>query len=105
MREPIVAREEVARNLAVSRRRLAIYETNGLIRASRQGDVEGYAPGEIRRIWAIVSYQRDLGMNLAGVEVVLKLRDQLEDVHRKLDKVASQVREVYAENSASRDDA
>ena len=46
--------------------------------------MEGYGPAEIRRVWTIVSCQRDLGINLAGVEVVLRLRDHLEDVHRRL---------------------
>ena len=36
-------------------------------------------PAEIRRIWTIVSYQRDLGINLAGVEAILKLRDHMDE--------------------------
>ena len=52
---------------------------------SAQGGVEGYGPAEIRRLWTIVSFQRDLGINLAGVEAILKLRDHLADVHRRLD--------------------
>ena len=94
MTPPITPREQVARELSIAPRVLARYEARGLIRAVREGPVEGYGPSEIRRIWAIVSYQRDLGINLAGVEAVLKLRDHLADVHRRLDALAARLRET-----------
>src|SRR4051812_38971026 len=80
MSEPIIPRDEVARRLAVPARLLVRYEARGLVRAVKEGPVEGYAPAEVRRLWSIVSYQRDLGINLAGVEALLKLREQLADV-------------------------
>jgi MerR family transcriptional regulator/heat shock protein HspR len=103
MSQPIIPREQVARELAVSVRRLAVYESHGLIRAVRQGGVEGYGPEEVRRVWSIVSYQRDLGINLAGVEAVLKLRDHLGAVHRRLDALARDLREALADGAASAD--
>ena len=51
-----------------------------------RGRVEGYEPAEIRRIWTILSFQRDLGINLAGVEAILKLRDHMAQVHHRLDE-------------------
>lgn len=94
MSTPIISRDEVARRLAVPGRVLVRYEARGLVRAVREGGVEGYAPGDVRRLWAIVSYQRDMGINLAGVEAVLKLRDHLADVHHRLDAVAHRLRDV-----------
>ena len=49
----------------------------GLVQIAHEGSVEGYEPAQVRRLWSIVTYQRDLGINLAGVEVILHLVDHL----------------------------
>jgi MerR family transcriptional regulator/heat shock protein HspR len=105
MTQPIIPRDEAAQRLAVSPSVLVRYEAHGLVRAVRQGPVEGYGPAEIRRLVAIVSYQRDLGINLAGVEAVLKLRDHLADVHRRLGAVAEQFREALDDEPTTDPDA
>ena len=94
MGTPFIPRDEAAVKLAVSVRSLARYEEAGLVVAVREGDREGYRPAEVRRRWTIVTCQRDLGINLAGVEAVLKLRDHLADVHRQLDDLAGRLREI-----------
>jgi MerR family transcriptional regulator/heat shock protein HspR len=70
------------------------YEQHGLVHAVREGALEGYGPAEIRRVWTILSFQRDLGINLAGVEAILKLHDHLADVHRQLDHLATELRDA-----------
>jgi MerR family transcriptional regulator/heat shock protein HspR len=92
MTHSIIPREQAAEHLAVSSAVLLRYETRGLVHATRRGDVEGYEPAEIRRLWSIVSFQRDLGINLAGVEVILKLRDHVAEIHRRLDALAAELR-------------
>jgi MerR family transcriptional regulator/heat shock protein HspR len=105
MTQPIIPRSLVAEQLSVPLRILVRYETRGLVKAVRDdGGVEGYRPAEIRRIWTIVSCQRDLGINLAGVEAILKLRDHMEEVHHRLDVLAHALREAL-ENEAPSDDA
>jgi MerR family transcriptional regulator/heat shock protein HspR len=94
MEPAIIPRDEVAEKLAVSARLLLSYEARGLVHAEREGSVEGYRPAEIRRLWTILSCQQDLGINLAGVEAVLKLRDHLADVHRRLDTLSHRLREI-----------
>jgi MerR family transcriptional regulator, heat shock protein HspR len=94
MATPIIPRDQVAEHLAVPLRTLVRYEARGLIRAVREGDVEGYPPSEVRRIWTVVSCQRDLGINLAGVEAILKLRDHMAGLHRRLDALAAELREA-----------
>lgn len=93
MNPPIIPRDQVAERLAVPVRVLARYEARGLVRPLRRGSEEGYGPAEIRRLWTILSFQRDLGINLAGVEAILKLRDHLAEVHRHLDRLADELRE------------
>lgn len=88
MNERIIPREHVARHLSISVETLVRYERMGLVRSVREGDVEGYEPTQVRRIWSIASYQRDLGVNLAGVEVILRLRERMELLHRRLTDLA-----------------
>jgi MerR family transcriptional regulator/heat shock protein HspR len=105
MSEPIIPREQVARELAVPARVLVRYEARGLVHSAREGQVEGYEPSEVRRLWSIVSYQRDLGVNLAGVEVILKLRDYLADVHHRLGSETARLIEALDEASPGDRDA
>jgi MerR family transcriptional regulator/heat shock protein HspR len=99
MEQPIIPREQVARNLAISTRVLLRYESRGLVHPIRDGDTEGYGPAEIRRVWSILSFQRDLGINLAGVEAILKLRDHLARVHQHVDVLARELRETLANDT------
>jgi MerR family transcriptional regulator/heat shock protein HspR len=80
----ILRREIVAEHLATAPEVLVRFEQLGFIRSVEEGDVVGYDPPEIRRIWSILSYHRDLGVNLAGVELILQLRDRLDALHRQL---------------------
>lgn len=103
MSRPIISREQVAEHLAVPARLLILYESRGLVRSVSEGDVEGYEPTEIRRLWTIVSCQRDLGINLAGIEAVLKLRDELASVHQQLHALARDLRSALDEREPESD--
>jgi MerR family transcriptional regulator/heat shock protein HspR len=85
---PIIPRDQTAKRLAVSPSALVRYEALGLIHSVRQGDVEGYPAEEIRRVWTVVSLHRDAGINLAGIEAVLRLRDQLDTLRLQMTRVA-----------------
>jgi MerR family transcriptional regulator/heat shock protein HspR len=93
MSRRIIPRERAARELAVSTRVLSRYETLGLVQVTREGSEEGYEPAQVRRLWSIVSYQRDLGINLAGVEVILHLVDHLAEIHHRVFGLAEELRE------------
>ena len=94
MTPTIVPRDQVAQHLTVSTSTLLRFEGRGLVHSVRQGDVEGYGPAEIRRLWTIVTFQRDLGINLAGIEVILRLRDQMKATQNRLDRLAHALRET-----------
>ncbi len=97
MNPRIIPRDSVAQHLSVSPQVLVRYERLGLARSIREGDVEGYEPAEVRRIWSIVTYQRDLGVNLAGVEVILQLREQMTSLHGQLRRLADDLRDLVDE--------
>lgn len=94
MNASIIPRELVAQKLAVSTGSLDRYETLGLVRSVSEGSVQGYEPAQVRRIWTIVSFQRDLGVNLAGVEVILQLVDHISQVHHQVHHLAGELREL-----------
>lgn len=101
MTRRIVPRDLVARQLAVSPRRLVRYEQLGLVQVTHDGPLEGYDPAQIRRLWTIMSFQRDLGINLAGVEVIIRLCDRMSELHHRLGDLASEFREILEAESPS----
>ncbi len=94
MTRPIIPRDHAARQLSVTTESLLRYEQMGLVQVAHEGDVEGYEPSQVRRLWTIMSFQRDLGINLAGVEVILNLCDRMSELHHHLDDLASELREL-----------
>jgi MerR family transcriptional regulator/heat shock protein HspR len=98
MSRSIIPRDLVARQLSISPQVLLRYERLGFIRLSQEGDEQGYEPAQIRRLWTILSFQRDLGINLAGVEVILRLQDQMHELHHRLHDLACSLRELVDED-------
>ena len=106
MMQSIIPRDQVAEQLAVPLRLRIRYEARGLVRAHRgESGVEDYGPAEIHRVGAIVSYQRDLGINLAGVEAVLRLRDHIQKVHGSIQTVACELQAALEREPVPDDDA
>ena len=100
---PVYPRELVAEHLSVAPRVLLRYERRGLVAAVQTDAGEiGYGPAEIRRLWTILSLQRDLGVNLAGVEAILRLRAHVDRLHPVL---ALTLREAEAFRLESEDRA
>jgi MerR family transcriptional regulator/heat shock protein HspR len=91
MNSPIIPRDEVARRLQITTRVLVRYEERGLVRTIRSSGVEGYDPDQLGRLTTIVSLQRDLGVNLAGVEAILRLRSQMNESVARLREVAAEM--------------
>jgi MerR family transcriptional regulator/heat shock protein HspR len=100
MSATILRREVVAEKLAIAPEVLVRYERLGFIRPVEEAGAVGYAPAEVRRIWSILSYQRELGVNLAGVELILRLRDHMDELHRQLAGLARSLEEALDEAEA-----
>jgi len=101
MSRRIIPRDLAARELAISPQVLVRYETLGLVQAVQEGSLEGYEPAQVRRLWTIVSFQRDLGINLAGVEVILRLFDHLSEVNRRVNHLADELRDLLDVDESS----
>lgn len=103
MSQRIIPRELVAQHFAISPKVLVRYESLGFVRITRDAEAaaEGYEPAQVRRLWTILSFQRDLGINLAGVEVILRLCDQLREVHGQLHGLAKELQDLIDSDDLS----
>jgi MerR family transcriptional regulator/heat shock protein HspR len=74
---------------------LRIYESKGLIRPKRTaGNTRLYSEADIERLRLIQQLTNDLGLNLAGVEQVMHLQDEVERMRRTLDRMEREMREA-----------
>jgi len=64
---------------------LRMYEREGLVKPHRAGKNRLYSDRDIERVRRIQEYTQTMGVNLAGVEVILRLLDQMEELQRELD--------------------
>lgn len=94
MNPTLLPREQVADRLGVTSRVLISYERRGPVRADRDGEVEGYAPAQVRRLWTVLSLHRDAGINLAGIEAILQLQAQMDQLCQRLRLLADQLDEA-----------
>jgi len=77
---------------------LRIYESKGLIRPKRtSGNTRLYSEVDLDRLRLIQQLTSELGLNLAGVEHVLRLQDELVRMRRRLDRMEAQMRQAIDE--------
>ena len=77
---------------------LRIYESKGLIRPKRtSGNTRLYSEVDLERLRLIQRLTNELGLNLAGVEQVLRLEDELQRLRRRLDRMERKMREAIGE--------
>jgi MerR family transcriptional regulator/heat shock protein HspR len=73
---------------------LRIYEQKGLVRPKRTaGNTRLYSDADVERLRLIQQLTTELGLNLAGVEMVLRLEDQLSRMQRRLQRVEREMHE------------
>ena|SRR5829696_5211105 len=74
---------------------LRIYENKGLLRPKRTaGNTRLYSEADLERLRLIQRLTNELGLNLAGVEQVIRLEDELERMHRRLDRMEREMRKA-----------
>ncbi|ENR5492091.1 heat shock transcriptional regulator HspR [Campylobacter jejuni] len=86
--EPVYLISVVAKVLNIHPQTLRQYEREGLIEPSRtDGKIRLYSQRDIDRIKLILRLTRDMGINLAGVDVILKLKNQLHEFENLIDEL------------------
>ena len=77
---------------------LRIYEQKGLVRPKRTaGNTRLYSDADLERLRTIQRLTTELGLNLAGVEVVLRMEDQLRRTQARMERIERQMRAEIAE--------
>ena len=84
----------VAETYKIHPQTLRLYERLGLLKPSRSdGNTRLYTPEDLDRLEVILSLTRDLGVNLAGVEVILNMREKMEKLQKQVEEIIAFVRE------------
>ncbi|HXF42781.1 MAG TPA: helix-turn-helix transcriptional regulator [Pyrinomonadaceae bacterium] len=89
---------------------LRLYEREGLLKPSRSnGNTRLYSDKDLERLEVILSLTRDLGVNLAGVEIILNMREKLDEMQRNFERffnyLQSHSNEFLRKNSDEPEDA
>ena len=73
---------------------LRVYEQKGLVRPKRTpGGTRLYSEADVERLRIIQRLTTEVGLNLAGVELVLRLEDELRKAHARIERLQQQLRD------------
>src|SRR5262252_7812120 len=77
----------VAEQYAIHPQTLRLYEREGLLKPSRSdGNTRLYTEEDLERLEVILHLTRDLGVNLAGVEIILNMRTRMETMQKQIEE-------------------
>ncbi len=90
----------VARMYNIHPQTLRLYEREGLLKPSRsQGNTRLYTDEDLKRLELILTLTREMGVNLAGVEIILNMRDKLEAIQKQVSELLQFVQKLLEERS------
>src|SRR5574339_1307558 len=88
----------VAEQYEIHPQTLRLYEREGLLTPSRsEGNTRLYTQDDLERLEVILQLTRELGVNLAGVEIILNMREKMSEMQRQIEEF---VRQLNTELSA-----
>ena len=80
----------VAEQYEIHPQTLRLYEREGLLKPSRsEGNTRLYTDGDLERLEVILHLTRDLGVNLAGVEIILNMREKMGEMQSQIQEFIS----------------
>ena len=84
----------VAQRYNIHPQTLRMYEREGLIRPSRtEGNTRLYSQDDLEQLETILTLTRDLGVNLAGVEIILNMRQKMDRMQREVNEFMGYVKQ------------
>ena len=93
--EPCYVISVAARMLGLHAQTLRYYERAGMIEPSRSvGNRRLYSMGDIDRLRRIKSLIDDLGVNLAGVEVIMRMAERMAEMERQMRRLEAEIRRL-----------
>jgi len=98
--EPRYVISVAARMLGIQTHSLRYYEKLGIIEPSRSsGNIRLYSDRDIAYLKQLKALMNDLGINLAGVEVILRLAERLAELQRRIDELEAKLRQLKEEEA------
>jgi MerR family transcriptional regulator, heat shock protein HspR len=95
----------VSEMLGIHPQTLRIYEREGFIKPKRSGgNTRLYSEEDVEKLEMILRLTRELGVNLAGVEVILSMREKMEQMQQEMEQTILQLREELAREIRRRDE-
>ena len=83
----------VARLYNIHPQTLRLYEREGLLKPSRSdGNTRLYSDEDLRQLEVILNLSRDLGVNLAGIEIILNMRQKIERIEEEINQFLEYIR-------------
>ncbi len=102
-KQPLYMISVVSEMFNIHPQTLRAYEREGLIRPARtEGNTRLYSQDDLERIELILRLTNQLGVNLAGVEVILNMREQMEQMRREMAETFERVLRVVGEEVLQR---
>jgi MerR family transcriptional regulator, heat shock protein HspR len=84
---------------------LRLYERVGLLKPSRsQGNTRLYTDSDLERLEVILNLTRELGVNLAGIEIILNMRDKMGEMQAQMEAFITFVRNEMGRGFAAPDE-
>lgn len=91
----------VAEQYQIHPQTLRLYEREGLLAPSRSdGNTRLYTDDDLERLEVILKLTRELGVNLAGVEIILNMREKMSAMQRQIEEFVSQLNREITERAA-----
>jgi MerR family transcriptional regulator/heat shock protein HspR len=91
----------VAEQYAIHPQTLRLYEREGLLKPSRsEGNTRLYTDDDLERLEVILHLTRDLGVNLAGVEIILNMREKMGEMQIQIQEFISTLNRELAARTA-----
>jgi len=98
--EPVYLISVVATMLDIHPQTLRQYEREGLVEPSRtQGRMRLYSQRDIDRMKLILRLTRQMGVNLAGVDIALQLKEQIDGMQKEIDLLRTELSKVNSNGS------
>jgi len=95
----------VSEMLRIHPQTLRLYEREGFIKPKRSdGNTRLYSEEDIEKLEMILRLTRELGVNLAGVEVVLSMREKMEQMQREMEETTERLRDELAREMRRREE-
>jgi MerR family transcriptional regulator/heat shock protein HspR len=95
----------VSEMLGIHPQTLRLYEREGFIKPRRSGgNTRLYSEEDVEKLEMILRLTRELGVNLAGVEVILSMREKMEQMQREMEETIWQLREELASEMRRREE-